>query len=68
MRNASRRVEQAVPWFGRIPGVKRMFGSAREMETKIELVILLRPIVVDDAEDWPRIIQPSAQRVSALGT
>jgi len=31
-------------------------------------VILLRPIVVDEPEDWPRIIQPAADRLSALGT
>ena len=52
---------------GRVPGLKRLFGSTREIETKTELVILLRPIVVDDPEDWPRIIQPAADRLTALG-
>ena len=51
---------------GRVPGLKRLFGSTREVETKTELVILLRPIVVDDDEDWPRIIQPAADRLTAL--
>jgi len=68
MRNSSRRVDQGAPWLGRIPGLRRLFGSNREVETKTELVILLRPIVVDDGEDWPRIIQPAADRLSALGT
>jgi MSHA biogenesis protein MshL len=67
MRNASRRVDQGAPWLGRVPGLKRLFGSSREVETKTELVILLRPIVVDEPEDWPRIIQPTAERLSALG-
>jgi hypothetical protein len=31
------------------------------------LIILLRPIVVDDDDDWPRIIQPAADRLNALG-
>jgi type II secretory pathway component GspD/PulD (secretin) len=44
-----------------------LFSSSREIETKTELVILLRPIVVDDDADWPRIIQPAADRLSALG-
>jgi MSHA biogenesis protein MshL len=66
MRNASRRVDQTAPWVGRVPGLKRLFGSSREIETKTELVILLRPIVVDDDDDWPRIIQPAADRLSAL--
>ena len=67
MRNSSRRVEQHVPAIGRIPGLKRLFGSSRELETKTELVILLRPIVVNDDADWRSIIQPAADRLSALG-
>jgi MSHA biogenesis protein MshL len=67
MRNSTRRVDQGTPWLGRIPGLKRLFSSNREIETKTELVILLRPIVVDDADDWPHIIQPAADRLSALG-
>jgi len=67
MRNSSRRIEQGVPWLGRVPGLKRFFGSSREIETKTELVILLRPIVGDDDADWPRIIQPVADRLTAFG-
>jgi hypothetical protein len=54
------------PVLGRIPGLKNFFGSKREVETKTELVILLRPIVVDDDEDWPNIIRPAAERLTAL--
>jgi MSHA biogenesis protein MshL len=68
MRSASRRDDQSVPWFGRVPGLKRLFGSTRQTETKTELVILLRPIVVDDDSDWRGIIQPAADRISNLGT
>ncbi len=68
MRNSSRRVDQGAPWLGRVPGLRRLFGSSREVETKTELVILLRPIVVDEPDDWPRIIQSAADRLSALGT
>ena len=67
MRNSSKKLEFGTPWFGKIPGLKRLFGSAREQETKTELVILLRPIVVDDDDDWPKIIQPAADRLSTLG-
>jgi MSHA biogenesis protein MshL len=66
MRNSSRRLDYGTPWLGRIPGLKRLFGSSRDVETKTELVILLRPIVVDDDEDWPAIIQPAAARLTAL--
>jgi MSHA biogenesis protein MshL len=67
MRNSSRKVEFGAPVLGRVPGLKRLFGSSREIETKTELIILLRPIVVDDDDDWPRIIQPAADRLNALG-
>jgi MSHA biogenesis protein MshL len=67
MRNTSRQFEFATPALGRIPGLKRFFGSTREVEVKTELIILLRPIVVDEDSDWPQIIQPAADRLSALG-
>lgn len=67
MRNNSRRVNFATPVLGRVPGLKRLFGSTREVETKTELIILLKPIVVDDDDDWPKIIQPAADRLNALG-
>ena len=67
MRNSSRRQEFSTPGLGRIPGLRRLFGSTREVETKTELVILLRPIVVDDDDDWQRIIQPAADRLNLLG-
>ena len=66
MRNSSRRVDFSTPVLGRVPGLKRLFGSTRDVETVTELVILLRPIVVDDDEDWPRLLEPAAGRLSAL--
>ena len=68
MRNSSRREDFSTPVLGRVPGLKRLFGSTRDVETVTELVILLRPVVVDDDEDWPRVLQPAADRLTALGT
>jgi MSHA biogenesis protein MshL len=67
MRSSSRRIESSTPVLGRVPGLRRLFGSTRESESKTELVILLRPIVVDADEDWPEIIRPAADRIEALG-
>jgi MSHA biogenesis protein MshL len=67
MRNSSKKLDYSTPWLGKIPGLKRLFGSTRQQETKTELVILLRPIVVDEDDDWPKIIQPAADRLTALG-
>ena len=68
MRNSFRQVDFAAPVLGNIPGVGRLFRSSREVETKTELVILLRPLVVDQDEDWQRIIRPAAQRMNELGS
>ena len=57
-----------VPVLGRVPGLKRLFGSSREFESKTELIILLRPIVVDDDSDWSRVIQPAANRISNMNS
>jgi hypothetical protein len=46
------------------PGVET--PSSRTVQTKTELIILLRPIVVDGDDDWPRIIQPAATRLGAM--
>ncbi|HEX5421812.1 MAG TPA: pilus (MSHA type) biogenesis protein MshL [Gammaproteobacteria bacterium] len=66
MRNSSHKIDFSTPGLRRIPGLKRLFGSTRNVETKTELIILLRPIVVDDDADWPKIIQPAVQRLGAL--
>jgi len=66
MRNSSTKRKFATPVLSSIPGLKKLFGSSQELEVKTELVILLRPIVVDSDGDWQRIIQPAADRVNAL--
>jgi MSHA biogenesis protein MshL len=66
MRNSTTKRKFATPVLSSIPGIKKLFGSSQELEVKTELVILLRPIVVDSDDDWPRIIQPAADRVNTL--
>lgn len=66
MRNSMRRLDFGTPVLGRVPGLRRLFASQREVETKTELIILLRPVVVDDDADWPALIAPSADRVRQL--
>jgi MSHA biogenesis protein MshL len=66
MRNSTQRSEYGTPILGRVPGLKRLFGSTREFESKTELIILLRPIVVDEDADWSRVIAPAARRISDM--
>ena len=51
------------PVIGDIPVVNSLFKTRAESTTKTELVILMRPIVVDSDDDWQREIQSSQQRL-----
>ncbi len=63
MRNSSRKESFATPVLGRIPGVGALFRSQRDVESKTELVILLKPIVVDNDSVWANAARDSLQRM-----
>ena len=48
MRSTERDQQFATPWLSSIPGLGELFKSRRNTDVKTELVILLRPLVVDD--------------------
>jgi MSHA biogenesis protein MshL len=56
----------AVPGASRLPFVGEAFKQKRRANRRSELVILLRPIVVDKNRVWSNYIQQSADRVKAL--
>lgn len=66
MRNTSRDESFATPVLGRIPGVGALFRSKREVARKTELVILLKPIVVDSDETWTRVADESLRRIREI--
>lgn len=66
MRNSARELGFSTPVLGNIPVIGNLFRSTRTVESKTELIILLRPIVVDEDEDWSRIIRPAGVRMSRL--
>ncbi len=51
---------------GDIPGLNRLFRSERGAASKSELVILLRPMVVNDASVWSRAIEGSRRQLDRL--
>lgn len=63
MRNTSRTDEFGMPILRHIPGIGRLFKSEREIESKTELVILLKPIVADSSNVWTKLADESLQRV-----
>ena len=63
MRNSVRSEVFGIPGLSRIPGLGKLFQSKREIETKTELVILLKPIVVDSDAVWTTLASESLQRI-----
>ena len=51
------------PGLSRIPGIGNLFKSRRAVERKTELVILLKPVVIDNDDTWTRMADESLQRI-----
>ncbi len=59
--------EQAgTPILSDIPLLGQAFKQTRQRSTKSELVILLRPVVVDSGDDWDRAMESSRQSLDRL--
>ncbi|MDX1517866.1 MAG: pilus (MSHA type) biogenesis protein MshL [Woeseiaceae bacterium] len=67
MRNSSDEQDFATPVLSKIPGLGKLFKSTRSVEQKTELVILLKPIVVDDDGVWTRLATESLDRMQGAG-
>lgn len=65
MQDNETRRRAGIPWLGRIPVLGYLFAHRLEETFKKELVILLRPVVVDGAE-WGTALRESAERVRAM--
>jgi MSHA biogenesis protein MshL len=63
MRSSSVDEDFATPMLSKIPGVGALFKSTRSVQQKTELVILLKPIVVDNDAVWTRLAGESLSRV-----
>lgn len=66
MKNEERTREAGVPVLSSIPGVGKLFQHTQASSVKSELVILLRPIVVNTSGDWNRSVNESRERVKGL--
>lgn len=65
MREVRDNNDYKTPFLGDIPYLGKLFRSQQTQSTTSELVILLRPIVVTDA-DWPTLVKEPTQRVEEL--
>ncbi len=66
MKNITSDEDGGVPGVRDIPFVGEAFRQKRKLNRRSELVILLRPIVVDNNKVWSNYIQQSADRVKRL--
>jgi MSHA biogenesis protein MshL len=53
------------PLLGDLPLVGKLFRSEQKQSTTVELVILLRPLVVTDA-DWPALVRAPTEHITRL--
>ncbi len=65
MRTSSSGESAGTPGLSRIPGVGALFRQEKRAEVKSELVILLRPIVIDDST-WNEQLREQDRRLRAL--
>jgi len=56
----------STPFFGDLPLIGYMFRHTRQVSKKTELVILLRPVIVDNKRAWSNQIQQTSQQFRDL--
>lgn len=66
MKNKKVEKEAATPVFSSIPFLGEMFKHKKDINIKSELVILLRPVVVDHDDVWKNVIGDSSNRVKQM--
>jgi MSHA biogenesis protein MshL len=66
MQNLSNDEDAGVPGASEVPYAGNLFKQKSNLNRRTELVILLRPIVVDSEGIWSNYIQQSADRVKQL--
>ncbi len=67
MRESGSNDRSQVPGIGNAPGVGKLFGNTNRAMQKRELVILLKPTVIADGNQWNDDILKTQQRVRQLG-
>ena len=66
MRTTRNLADYRVPLLGDIPGLGNLFKSQRRQEVHTELVILLRPVVVESDEQWTHLAADSMDHATQI--
>lgn len=67
MQETTERGREKRPLVGDVPLVNTLFKSSKRRTSKTELVILMRPIIVDDNSVWSDDINAAKSRIDASG-
>ncbi len=65
MRQSTTKQDYKTPFLGDVPGLGRLFRSERDQTDTVELVILLRPLIVEDS-DWSGLVKEPTERLEKL--
>jgi MSHA biogenesis protein MshL len=65
MREIRQRDDYKTPFLSDVPGIGNLFKSKRDLSTTVELVLLLRPVVVDET-NMDAMVLESTERAAAL--
>ena len=66
MQNGTSNDEAGLPGVSDVPFLGNFFGQKRKVNTRSELVILLKPLVVNSNKTWSSYIRQSQQRIEQL--
>ena len=66
IQNRTRDEKSSVPLLGDIPGLGALFSHTRKITTKSELVILIKPIVVEGPQQWSDQLHKSANTMRTM--
>ena len=66
MRSTHNNQDYRIPGLGDIPVLGHLFRSQQRTDERTELVILLRPVVVDSDEQWKQVTGESIEHAVAL--
>jgi len=66
MQNSERDAREGVAWLSRVPGLGSLFRRGKGDFRKSELVILLKPVLIDDATDWNAVHREATDRARQL--
>lgn len=66
MQDTTRRNRGGIPVLSDAPGVGSLFRHTRNSSRKSELVILLRPLMIDDQQQWAQSMRQSAASFRSL--